>query len=76
MFGLDLAVGDFLFAGPLQRSELVFGENQVLLRRLRFQSLQAPLECLQIMRIQTQRTPAGEIRMPCLASSLETRTCP
>jgi len=46
---LDFSVGLFLVLGFLQSSELLLGENQVVLGSFRFQGLEPLLECLQIM---------------------------
>src|SRR5512132_3128766 len=60
----------------LQRGELVFGQDQTVLRHLRLRRLPPLGHGLRSWRTQTPRTPVGETRRPSLASSLAIRVYP
>jgi len=79
VFGLDLAMRLFLFRRLLERTDLVFRQDQAVLRNPRRERLQALLERLQICRSwrnQIVRTPAGDTEIARFFSSLATRTWP
>src|SRR5690348_17283961 len=76
MRGLDLALRFLLLASTFQGAQLILGENQVLLGRLRFQRLEPFAKALQVVPQPDAPHSGGGKNNPRLVSSLATRTCP
>ena len=62
--------------GLFQRDDLRLGQHQAVLRALGLQRLEPLRDGLELVPLNTQRTPAGEMASPRLRSSLATRTWP
>src|SRR6476646_5278842 len=73
---LELAMGFLLRLGAFERLHLGLGEHQAPCAILDSKAFSRCFMVVRSWRCQTQRTPAGEIDRPCLASSLATRSWP